>query len=61
MVQGAEDAGKSEGCPVMGQIGLAVEQEIPNLKRCRLPVGLDGKETRGVSSLAGMLGDENTH
>jgi hypothetical protein len=45
----------------MGQIGLAVEQEIPNLKRCRLPVGLDGKETRGVSSLSGMLGDENTH
>ena len=61
MVQRAEDVGKSESRLVIGRIGPAAGQEIPNPKGGRLPTGLDGKETREKSSSSGMLDNESVH
>jgi hypothetical protein len=60
MAQRAEDAGESESRLVIGRIGPATtRQEIPNPKGCRLPAGLDGKETYGTSLSPEMLDDED--
>jgi hypothetical protein len=59
--QGAEDTGESESRSVIERIGPAARQDIPNLKRCKLPVGLDGKEIHGVPLSSGMLDNGNIH
>ena len=58
---GVEDTGESESRSVIERIGLVPGQEIPDLKGCRLPVGLNGKEIQGASPSSEMLGNENLH